>query len=185
MLTQPARGDLDLASIASHYPGGRAPAICVTRVPFVPVVMWRLLTTGSRSCSLAKSGSPTELSGIYARGFDQFGLRRALARESPRSVPARVCHRPLDRRGCRRSESRRRHRRVPAALRRKAHRLAGVLEDPRVLGGFTGMAIALAMLGPPPTGVVSTPTIFLSIASFVPLVRFPLAALAFDWNRHR
>jgi hypothetical protein len=43
---------------ASHYPGGRAPAICVLVCLLLPVVTWRL----------AESGSPTELSGSTSRG---------------------------------------------------------------------------------------------------------------------
>ena len=44
-----------------------------------------------------------------------------------------------------------------------------------------GMAMLLLSAGDFP---VSRPVLVLSIAAYVPLVRFPLATLALDWNRH-
>ena len=51
---------------------------------------------------------------------------------------------------------------------------------------ITCLAIALAVLVSPPNGMpVPFPTLFLGIATFVPLLRLPLATLALEWNRHR
>jgi len=53
---------------------------------------------------------------------------------------------------------------------------------------LTGCAVALtAMLlpVPAPSIAVSWPVLVLGISLFVPLVRFPLATLAVEWNRHR
>jgi hypothetical protein len=50
---------------------------------------------------------------------------------------------------------------------------------------LTACGIALAVLVGPISGLpVSLPTLALSVAALVPLVRFPLATLALDWNRH-
>jgi hypothetical protein len=52
--------------------------------------------------------------------------------------------------------------------------------------GLTACGVALATLAAPSTGLpVSAFIAALGIATFVPLVRFPLATLALDWNRHR
>jgi hypothetical protein len=37
----------------------------------------------------------------------------------------------------------------------------------------------------PRSELISMPVLFLGIATFAPLVRYPLSALALDWNRHR
>jgi hypothetical protein len=50
---------------------------------------------------------------------------------------------------------------------------------------LTGLAVTLVVLLEPPTALVSRPALFLGIATYIPLARFPLATLAFDWNRHR
>ena len=51
---------------------------------------------------------------------------------------------------------------------------------------LTACGIALAVLvGPMPYLSLSLPILFLSVATIVPLARFPLATLALDWNRHR
>jgi hypothetical protein len=51
---------------------------------------------------------------------------------------------------------------------------------------LTGCGIAMAVLVGPTSAVpLSWPVIALGVATLVPLVRFPLATLALDWNRHR
>jgi hypothetical protein len=51
---------------------------------------------------------------------------------------------------------------------------------------LTGCGIAMAVLVGPTSAVpLSWPVIALGVATLVPLVRFPLAMLALDWNRHR
>jgi hypothetical protein len=52
--------------------------------------------------------------------------------------------------------------------------------------GLTACGIGLATLAAPATGLPVSPLIAaLGVATFVPLVRFPLSTLALDWNRHR
>jgi hypothetical protein len=59
----------------------------------------------------------------------------------------------------------------------------------RVLGIWLAQSacgFACVLLGPTTSPLaISTPIILLSILAFVPLCRFALAPLAFDWNRHR
>jgi hypothetical protein len=53
---------------------------------------------------------------------------------------------------------------------------------------LTGCGIGLAALllpMPAPPTPVSWPVLALGIGLFVPLVRFPVATLALEWNRHR
>jgi hypothetical protein len=51
---------------------------------------------------------------------------------------------------------------------------------------FSGCAIAMAFLiGPTVAVPVSSSVLAVGFALLVPLVRFPLTTLAFDWNRHR
>jgi len=55
-----------------------------------------------------------------------------------------------------------------------------------VWGILTACAVGLAILVlPAGTLPMSRPIIVLGIATFMPLVRFPLATMALDWNRHR
>jgi hypothetical protein len=59
----------------------------------------------------------------------------------------------------------------------------------RVLGiwlALSACGFACVLLGPTTSPLaISAPIILLSILAFVPLCRFALSALAFDWNRHR
>jgi hypothetical protein len=50
---------------------------------------------------------------------------------------------------------------------------------------LAGVGITLLILVDPRSALVPKPAMFLGIATAVPLSRFPLSALAFDWNRHR
>ena len=58
-----------------------------------------------------------------------------------------------------------------------------------ILAGWlaaTAGAIALLLLAAPPRiAPISIPVMLLGIAAYMPLVRFPLATLALEWNRHR
>ena len=62
----------------------------------------------------------------------------------------------------------------------------GVLALWLILTGCTvGLVALLSLPMPAPSVPVSWPVLLLGIGLFVPLVRFPLATLAVEWNRHR
>ena len=69
-----------------------------------------------------------------------------------------------------------------------AHDLAGRQLRCDAVARSYGIAVGLAILLLPvstPSVPVSWPVLVLGIGLFLPLVRFPLATLAVEWNRHR
>ena len=167
------------------YPGGRAPLICVLVCILMPVVTWRLLTDGfpfvlTGRKSVAESAvylylvaMASLVSGGLWLGNHRDQLPRVLA-----IAPWLVAAVSL----------------LKASIGAAAFHFAirrGLIGWPacwRILGCWvtlTALACALVILVDPPPALVSKPAMFIGIATAIPLVRFPLAALAFDWNRHR
>jgi hypothetical protein len=167
------------------YPGGRAPLICVLVCALMPVLKWRLLTDGlpfvltgrkwvaDSAVLLYFAVLVSLVSGGVWLGNHQEHLPRVIAIASwlvgalallKASSAAVAFH---------------------FAMRRGFFGWAAV---GRIFGSWvaiTGLACALVILLDPPSALVSKPAMFLGIATAVPLVRLPLTALAFDWNRHR
>ncbi len=170
---------------ASHYPGARAPLICVLVCILMPVAMWRLLTDGFAFVLTGRKWVADAavflylaiLTALVAGGFwvsnhlDQVPRLFAIA-------PWLVVFGAI----------------IKAGLAAAAFRLAmrrRLISWPTFWGilatwlAFTVLGALLVILLEPPAGLGSKPAMILSIAAFVPLARFPLATLAFDWNRHR
>jgi hypothetical protein len=62
----------------------------------------------------------------------------------------------------------------------------GLLISLGTWAAFTSGGIAMLALSLPQTPLpVGRPVLFLAVATFAPLARYPLATLAADWNRHR
>ena len=71
------------------------------------------------------------------------------------------------------------------AIRRKLINWRQIRRMLATWSAFTVALIALVLLLAPPASLISKPSLFVGAASFVPLVRFPLSAIAMEWNRHR
>ncbi len=169
----------------SHYPGGRAPAICVLACVLVPALMFRMLTDGmpfaltgrrwladTAVCGymvllvcLASAGvwvaqHPEYLPRIMAM-TPWFVALVAVLKAGAAAVAFRV------------------------AMRRKLIEWPQIRRIIATWAAFTVAVIALVLLIAPPASLISKPSLFVGAASFVPLVRFPLSAIAIEWNRHR
>jgi hypothetical protein len=184
------KGGLSGAIIAWHrfqslYPGGRAAAICGLTCVLIPGLMWKLLTDGFPHVLTGRKWIADGAVFIYAAGLVGLVSAAHWLSTHPEQLPRVLSIAPwlvvfgaIVKAGV-----------AVAAFRTAMRRgLIGWPEFWRVLAGwsaFAGLAIALAMLVKPPTGFVSKPILFLSIATFAPLGRFPLASVAVDWNRHR
>jgi hypothetical protein len=170
---------------ASVYPGWRAPAICVLACVLMPALSFRFFTdtfpfmlTGRKSVSDAAAWSILMLLvGLISAAVWLVNHRDwlpLLLRVAPWVVAtlaivkisaAAVVFRMVLRRG-----------------------LFGWAEFSRLVACWvvlTGLAFVLVTLLDPPSALVWKPSLFLGIATFMPLVRFPVATLAFDWNRHQ
>ena len=171
--------------MVSFYPDGRAPLICALACVLMPALMWKLLTDGfafvltgrkwiadgavwlylAAVIALASGGlwlgnHPAQLTRVLAIA-PWLAAFVAVLKASVAAVAYRL------------------------AMRR---RLMGWPAVCRILAGWlalTVLAFALVVLVGPPRALVSKSAMFFGIATFVPLARFPLATLAFDWNRHR
>ncbi|MFI5454897.1 MAG: hypothetical protein ACHRXM_05545 [Isosphaerales bacterium] len=169
-----------------RYPGGRGIAILALGVVLLPAVTWKLLTDGFALALTGRRWIAACFTYLFLSVF--FGLTAAgfwFARhpsELPRFIALVpwlvVCGAIL--KGAVAVGTFR------SALRRR-------LIDWRDFWGALGVwvvltacAVGLGLLAlPAGTLPVSRPIIFLGIVTFIPLVRFPLATLALEWNRHR
>jgi hypothetical protein len=169
----------------SLYPDGRAPLICGLACILMPAIMWKLASGGFPFVLTGRKWIADGAVWLYLAalvalasvglwlGNHRDQLPRVLAiapwllalAAMLKASVATVAYR--------------------LAMRR---RLIGWPTFWRIVAswsGFTGLAFALVVLVDPSLAVVSKPALFLGIATFVPLARFPLATLAFDWNRHQ
>jgi len=169
-----------------RYPGGRGIAILALGVVLLPAVTWKFLTDGfalalTHRRWIAEGASYLFLSvsfGLTAAGF-WFAQH---PNELPRLIAAVpwlvMCGAIL--KGAVTVGTYR------SALRR---RLIDWRDFWNALGVWvvvTACAVGMALLVlPAGTLPVSRPIIVLGIATFMPLVRFPLATLGLEWNRHR
>jgi hypothetical protein len=169
----------------THYPGGRAPLVCVLAGVLAPVLMFRLLTDwvpfpltgrkwladGSVLCYVVFLVSLIS-AGVWVGQHLEY-LPRVLA-----AIPWIVAFVAI----------------LKACIVATAFRVAlrRRLVDWRQIGLiFTIWAViaaamvALALLVTAPVRMSSTTSLLAGAASFAPLARFPLATLAVEWNRHR
>jgi hypothetical protein len=170
---------------AALYPDGRALFICGLACVLMPAVMWKLLTDGFPFVLTGRKWIADGAVWLYLAGLialasgglwlgnhlDQ--LPRVLAIAPWLVALAAILKASLAAVAYR------------SAMRRK---LIGWPAFWRIIAGWSALvslAFAFAVLIGPSSALVSKPALFLGIATFVPLVRFPLATIAFDWNRHQ
>jgi hypothetical protein len=171
--------------VVSLYPDGRAPLICGLACILMPAITWRLMTDGFAFVLTGRKWIADGAVWLYLAvliGLVSGGLWLGNHRDQlPRTLaiaPWLVAFGALLKAFAATATFR-------LTLRR---RLIGWPTFWRILASWsalTGLAVALVILLDPPAALASKPALFLGIATFVPLVRFPLATLAFDWNRHR
>jgi hypothetical protein len=169
----------------SNYPGGQAPAICALTCVLVPALMFRMLTDGVPFALTGRKWlADTAAIGylVLVVGLSSGGVWLAQHLQYlPRIMamaPWFVAFVAILKAGGAAVAFR-------IALDRK---LIGWRETRQIIAtwaAFTVAVIALVLLLSPPASVISMPSLFVGAASFVPLVRFPLATLAVEWNRHR
>ncbi len=169
----------------SAYPGVRAPAICVLAGVFVPALMFRMMTdgfpfafTGRKWLADTAVCSYTVLLVCAISVAVWLAQRPTYIARLIEIGPWLVAFFAILKAGAAAAVFR-------WAIRRK---LMGWPAFWRILAiwlAFTAAVIALVMLLAPPGTVISKPSLIVSAATFVPLVRFPLSAIAMDWNRHR
>jgi hypothetical protein len=170
---------------ASLYPGGRAPAICGLGCLLMPAVTWRALTSSFPFAFSGRKRIAESAVWLYLAILLGLASGGVWLKDHPDQMPHVLAIAPW----------------VvlmvavlKAILAATAFRVAlgrrligwpafwSILASWAVL---TALAVALVVLLDPPTAMVSRPALFLGIATYMPLARFPLATLAFDWNRHR
>ena len=170
---------------AAHYPGGRGPAICVLACVLVPALMFRMLTDG---IPFALSGRKWLADGAV---LAYYALLVSLASagvwvaQHPEYLPRIMALAPwfvgfvavLKAGGAAVA--------FRIAIRRKLINWRQIRRMLATWSAFTVALIALVLLLAPPASLISKPSLFVGAASFVPLVRFPLSAIAMEWNRHR
>ncbi len=184
-------GNVDNATIMARdvfnrYPGGRGFAIIALACILLPALSWRLLTgalvpvlTGRRW--VADSAVWLYMSLVAGLGSCGFWLTR-----SPEHLVWFYTALPWLVPGIAILKGAAAIAAFRGALRHELmswRNIVGVLSLWLVL---TGCGAAMAILvGPMSSVPVSWPIVAIGIALYVPLVRFPLATLALDWNRHR
>jgi hypothetical protein len=168
-----------------RYPGGRGVTILALAGVLFPALIWRHLTdwiaprlSGRRSIAEGGAWVYAVVIIILASG----GVRLMFHPEDRplfiAAVPWLVVSAALCKGGLAIGT-------FKAALRRR------LMSWPAIWGilglwlALTACAVGMAALLIPPGASVSWPILSLGIGAFVPLVRFPLATLALDWNRHR
>jgi hypothetical protein len=170
---------------ASLYPGGRAPAICGIACLLMPAVTWRALTNGFPFVLTGRKWIAESAVWLYLAVLIGLVSGGMWLKDHPDKLPRVLAIAPW----------------VvimvavlKAILAAAAFRTAicrQLIAWPACLSilafwaALTGLAVTLVVLLDPPTALVSRPALFLGIATYIPLARFPLATLAFDWNRHR
>jgi hypothetical protein len=170
---------------ASQYPGGRAAAICMLTCLLTPALMWRMLTDG---IPLALTGRKWTVDGAvccYAVALVSLASGGAWLADHPEHLrrvsaiaPWLVLVGAIVKTGTAATA-------FHLAIRRKLISWAAFWWILAIWSALTAAAITLVLLLQPPANLVSMPSLVLGAATAVPLVRFPLASIALDWNRHR
>jgi hypothetical protein len=171
--------------VESLYPGGRALAICALACVLVPAVSFRMLTDG---LPFALTGRKWLADGAVLCYFVILAILAACGAwlaQHPNYFSRLIAILPwlvgcaAILKACA----------AVAAFRCAIHRrLMGWPAFWRIIAVWSGLTtaiVALVMLLGPPSTLISTPSLILGAATFVPLVRFPLSPIAMDWNRHR
>jgi hypothetical protein len=169
----------------SLYPAGRAPAICVLALILIPVVMFRFFTDG---LPFAFPGRRWLADGaVYCFLVLVMSLVSAAAwlSQHPGYLPRLlaiatwfVAFLAIVKASAAATA-------FCLAIRGQLISWAGFWRIVAFWAGSTAAGIALVWLLEPPAGVVSNLSIIVGVATFVPLVRFPVSSVAMDWNRHR
>ena len=170
-----------------HYPGGKGIAIIALAAILLPALSWRLLTGALVPVLTGRRWTVEVAAGLYLSFLVSLGgCGLWLTNSEPSHVARLYSAIPMlvavvaTLKGAAAVTAFR------ATLQRGLmswRNIAGVLSLWLFL---TGCGVAEAVLvGLMSLAPVSWPTLALGVASLVPLVRFPLATLALDFNRHR
>jgi hypothetical protein len=171
--------------VTAIYPGGRAYAVVGIGCVLIPAFMWKQLTDGVPSALTGRQSIAAWFIGIYSALLMSFVSGVIWLANHTEHIPLVLSLGPWLVGVAVAVKTLAAVLSFHLALRR---RLIGTRAVWTVLASWlivSGLAIGLATLVLPSTGYVSRPGLCLGIATIVPLVRFPLSTLAFDWNRHR
>ncbi len=170
---------------AAQYPGIRAPAICLLAGVLVPALMYRMLTDGLPLALTGRKWIADGAAFCYALVLVTLASGGAWLAEHPGQLRRLIEIAPwlaafgAILKGAIATVAFR------SALCRTLISWSAFWRTLAMWSGLTAAAIALVLLLDPPASLVSKPSLMLGAATFVPLVRFPLASIALDWNRHR
>jgi len=172
--------------LAVRYPGGRGLAILALAVLLMPVLVARQSTGGFANVLSGRRWIADGASWIFMAGaaiLCSTGAWLANHREAIRHlyevVPWLVVGAAMIKGTVAIAVFR-------AVVRRRLIDWPAIWSILGVWLAITGLAALLAILVLPANGIpVSKPSLLLGIATIVPLIRFPLATLALEWNRHR
>jgi hypothetical protein len=172
--------------LAVRYPGGRGLAILALAVVLLPALVARQFTSGFANTLTDRRWIADAAAWIYAVGLLVLCSAGAWLASHPEALPRLYAIIPWFVVGVAMVKGT-----IAIAVFRLVLRRR-LIDRPAIsciLGvwlAITGLAIGLVILVSPPDGMpVPLPVLLLGIATFVPLLRFPLATLALEWNRHR
>ena len=171
--------------VTATYPNGQAYAVVGIACVLIPALMWKHLTDGLPFALTGRPSIAAWFIGIYAVFMMSLVSGGFWLANHPERIPLVLSSAPWLIGAAAVLKTVAAVLSFRLALRRRLIGAPAFLTASAIWLSLTGLAIALAMLVLPPTGLISRPSLCLGIASFVPLVRFPLATLALDWNRHR
>jgi hypothetical protein len=169
----------------SHYPGGQALAICVLACLLAPTLMFRMLTDGVPFAVTGRKWSADGAVLCYMMLLASLTAAGVWVAQHPEHLPRILQMMPWFVAFVAVLKASAAAAAFRAAMRRKLIDWTRFWRILMTWAAVTAAAITLVLLLAPPASAISKASLFVGAASFAPLVRFPLSALAVEWNRHR
>jgi hypothetical protein len=169
-----------------RYPGSAGVAILALACVLLPALSWKLLTGSVAPLVTGRRWVANGAAYAYLSLFISLVCGASWFTSHPEDRPALYTAIPLLVLGIATIKGAAATVTFRAALHKRLMSWRSILGVLSLWTLLTSCGVAMVILTDPPVGMpLSWPIVTLGVASSVPLLRFPLATLALDWNRHR